>query len=855
MHLERTANRSAQTGASLNWIFMALFALSGATALMYEVVWVRQFTLVLGASSYAVTITLAAFMSGLGLGAWILGRVSDSLNEKQLIQTYIGLELAIGAYSLILPLLLGWAQSGYVTFHQTHQPELLVSNGLRLCLAFLLLLVPSTFIGATLPVLSRYLIRMKSHIPLTISKLYALNTLGALAGTVLTGYTFLPLLGVRSTTLIAVAINFFVAGAFWLVNVVICSFEKGPRETVVRSSRPDIPATPIQKALLFGFCISGAAAMFYEVAWTRTLSMVLGTTTFAFTTMLATFLVGIALGSAVYSFVQRFVSGVRLFIGLQFLAAFSVLLSIPLFEQLPMIFLSMHGWWADTWFDIQVIRFFLAASVMLIPTLALGTLLPAVSAIFIKETDHLGKRLGTAYGLNTLGNVIGAVVAGLCLVPLVGMQKTIMIGAIMNLGVGIGMYMLRFELGVLRRTATTACAGLMAGLIIWLISPWAPRIMNSGPYLYAPRYHNMVSRYQEAAKKNESIPVMNSWDVLEMAMKQYALLYYNSGITATVAVMERKDGVRFLTIDGKTDASTGEKSDMRTQVLIGQVPMLFHDNPDKVLIVGLGSGVTAGSVLTHEVRIVDCAEISTSVIEAADFFSEANHDALDDRRLRIIPRDARNYLLTSRENYDVIISQPSNPWISGESALFSMEWYQTVHDHLSNGGLFLQWVPSYLMSSHDLKIIMHTLRSVFPNLTLWSSGSVGDLILLARKGGELEIDYGKLKEKLQKEAVFNDVVRVHPDPFLAPFELFVMNEKELSTYLYSNLRGPLERNTDDLLFTEFSTPKNLIRRKNVVRFSQAKHLHGDPEVLMEIIKNFDVDEIRALMKQKIREGV
>ena len=152
---------------------------------------------------------------------------------------------------------------------------------------------------------------------------------------------------------------------------------------------------------------------------------------------------------------------------------------------------------------------------------------------------------------------------------------------------------------------------------------------------------------------------------------------------------------------------------MRTQVAIGQLPLLFHAHPDKVLVVGLGSGVTVGSVLTHDVRIVDCAELSPAVIKASEYFSHANHNATSDSRLRVFPRDARNMLLTSSDDYDVIISQPSNPWISGQSDLFSLEWYQLVEEHLAAGGMFLQWVPSYLMDKQDLKIIIYTMRSVF----------------------------------------------------------------------------------------------------------------------------------------------
>ena len=299
------------------------------------------------------------------------------------------------------------------------------------------------------------------------------------------------------------------------------------------------------------------------------------------------------------------------------------------------------------------------------------------------------------------------------------------------------------------------------------------------------------------------------------------------------------------------------KSDMRTQTIIGQLPLLFHNNPEEVLIVGLGSGITAGSVLTHNVKIVDCAEISPAVIEAATFFANANHNALKDKRLRIIPQDARNMLLTSKKEYDVIISQPSNPWIRGESSLFSMEWYSLVNKHMNKGGLFLQWVPSYLMDETDLKIIFHTVRSVFPNLTLWSSGSAGDLILVARKGLPLRLDYNLISQKIKHEKIRQDIIRTGLNPMLLPFRLFVMNEKKLSIYLYGSLKQPLSKNTDDRLITEFSAPKWIAINHNVDRFLDPELIHGKVRDVMAIMDNINEEDFLHILDRKARdkEGV
>lgn len=832
-------------------VFPFLLFISGAAALMYEIAWVRQFSQVLGASSHAVTLTLTTFMAGLALGSWVLGKTADRLGERGLAGTYVSLEACIGLYALILPALLAVAESVLVWFHRTWHPVPFFYDMFRFAVSFCLLILPTTLIGGTLPVLSRFLIRSRNLVSTGISRLYAANTLGAVAGTLAAGYALLPQLGIRFTTFVAVGMNVFVAVVFWYLCRGKALSRGRTLEPAPAEGRVGTGMNRLQQVVVMGFFFSGFAAMLYEVAWTRTLQMILGTTTFAFTTMLSTFLVGIALGSLAYRLVSRYVSPATLFVVLQVVIGLSALFTVPLFEKLPFLFISLRGSWADSWLDVQVVRFVLAALVMAVPTLAMGTLLPAVSALVIERTGHLGGRLGKAFAWNTFGNLLGASAAGFILVPLVGMQKTIIAGAVLNLGAGCGVLLLGWSDSKVR-VRLAAAAASMAGFVVLLglIEPWAPRVLNSGVYVYAQRYLGVLDRYSALAHARPTVSEASSWAVLETAMTQYDLMYYDAGPVSTVAVMERNDGVRFLTIDGKTDASTGGTRDMRTQVMIGQLPLLLHRDPDKVLVVGLGSGITAGSVLTHDVRAVDCAEISPSVIEAASMFREASHDALSDDRLRIIPRDARNLLLTSEQSYDVIISQPSNPWISGESSLFTLEWYRLVRERLQGGGLFLQWVPSYLMSRRDLKVIIHTLRDVFPHLSSWTSGSLGDLIFIARKNVPLKVDYDAFLQTVSSRPVSEDIERVGLHPRLLPFDLFVMNEEELPGYLYSSLNNPLEKNTDDHVITEFSTPKQLFRRSTVDRFQDPNRLHGNLESLGDILENVTEGDLRKLLGEK-----
>lgn len=521
---------------------------------------------------------------------------------------------------------------------------------------------------------------------------------------------------------------------------------------------------------------------------------------------------------------------------IQILAAFSALATVPLLENLPFFYLYLHQTHGGGWAELQVLRFALCALVMLAPTLALGAMFPVAAALLVDGLDQMGSRIGRAYAFNTWGAVLGSIAAGLVLVPLVGLQKTIVFGSLLNLAAGLAVCLLATEGVFIRRMATVIGSGIAMVGCIAVLKPWSPNILNSGVFLYAERYLTMEERVRGEIQEIEPSREIKSKDIWKLSMQQFDMLFHRAGAIATVAVMDAPDGVRFLTINGKTDASTGERSDMRTQVMIAQLPMLIHEQPDRVLVVGLGSGVTAGSALTHENALVDCVEIVPEVIEAARFFHHANNQALDNPRLHLIARDARNFLLTHDQKYDVIISQPSNPWIRGESSLFSAEWYSLVAQSLEEGGLFVQWLPSYQMAERDIQVIAHTLRHAFPHVTVWTSGAPGDLVLLAQKGAALQIDLARFLERAQHPAIAQDIARVGFSAEVLPFELFLMGEDDLVAYLYGDVSPPLRKNTDNWLKIEFSAPKRLSHENPVAFFSDPFLRQRSLETLPEIMK-------------------
>ncbi len=719
--------------------------------------------------------------------------------------------------------------------------------------ALLLLLFPTILMGGSLPVLSRYLnhLTQRQALSVDVSQLYAWNTFGAISGTLLTGYFFLAHLGIATTNVLAAMVNFMVAGLFWLS----LARREGQRlelqsesDGSVEQGQPQGELAPPQRRLLLAtYGVSGVAAFIYEVAWTRALEMILGTTTYAFTVMLATFLLGIALGSAIYSRIPLTISRITLYLSLQMVVVVSVLFSSILLDQFPVYYLSLRADFFDSWFGVQFMRFLLASLVMLIPTTAMGILFPVVTALTVSHTRK-AYGIGGAYGANTIGAAIGAALASLVLIPLWGMQTTILLGALLNFSIVLLLLMLgRFwRIGQRLQSAAAAAAVLFA--IIFNINPWAPRVMSSGVYIYADDYYDTAQRYNRIMHESDLGETQPPADLWRAAMNNFDLLYYDTGRTSTVAVMENTEGVRSLMINGKVDASAHEnatQSDLRTQEVLAHLPLMMVPRREQVFVVGLGSGITAGSVLLHPINNLHVAEISPAVIEAARLFERYNNGVLDAPRVSLFQMDARQRLRVAEpESYDVVISQPSNPWIRGESMLFTHEWYELVKSRLRPHGLFAQWIPAYNIAPHNLKVIIHTLSTVFPNLTIWNTGSAGDLLMIANKDEQFRIDYPQLMAYAAQSQLQQRLQQLGLDPQSFFFDQFVMGPVEVRKYLSRGARYPLRENTDDLLIIEYRTPKDMHRRHSVDFFVELEEDEFSSDSLLRVTRGLTKEEVR-----------
>jgi len=707
----------------------ACFFLSGLGSLALEVVWTRQMRLVFGSTTLAASTILVAYMLGLGIGGLVGGRVAGRLRDG--VRTYGLLEIAIGVYALAVPWLLLQLPELNRTLlaGMAFWPAALC----RFAIALVLLLVPTVLMGATLPIVVAALVRRDPRIGASTGLLYGLNTLGAVAGVFLATFAFFPLLGLRWTNVLGALVDVAVGVvALVLVAPAVRAWQTSPgardagtipadapgteRMAALRSTDAAVPS-PVPLAVTLGvYGVVGFSALLYEVAWTRALAVVLGSSIYAFSSMLGSFLTGIALGSLLF---RRWVDATRaphllLAGGIALLAVLGLATSLVM-PYLPDVFLDYFATPDHAPYRLLLVQVGLSMLAMLPPTLVLGGLFPLVARLVASAGRDPGDAVGKVYFANTVGSATGAFVTGFALIPWIGVRDTLALGAALDLAAA-GVLLLLCARGP-RRVAVRAAAGAAfaaCALLAVVPIPFDREAFTRGVF------------------KSPDLALDFGVEYLPLeGVRDRELLFYADGINATVSV-HRGGATTFLRVNGKPDASS--RDDMPTQVMLGEVPLLFGPPAENVLVIGYASGVTVGSVARHpEVKRIDAVEIEPAIAAASRFFDAQSGAPLDDPRVRLVLDDARAYLAAPPVRYDVIISEPSNPWMSGVSNLFTREFFQIVRGALAPGGRLLQWVQLYAMDPASLYSILAAIRSEFRHVYGFANEQGGaDLLLLAQ---------------------------------------------------------------------------------------------------------------------------
>jgi len=792
------------------------FCLSGMAALVYEVVWMRQLTLIFGTTVYAISTVLAVFMAGLALGSLILGRIAD--RSKNPLRLYAFLQGGIGIYVLFIPLIFNSINDLQIHLARNFAHDFSGFSFIRFGLCFLVLLIPTTLMGGTLPVIVRFFVWRKEELGGYIGRLYSLNTLGGVFGSFLAGFALILLLGVRGTIYLAATINLLIATVMFLLSqmmvlqpVVIIPSQNAP-SCQEKSPTPDRSRIAWLVLVLFGF--SGFAALSLEASWSRVLTMILGSSVYAFSIILATFLLGIALGSWIISkSIDRPKNLLAWFTAIEIALGISVILLTPLFGYLPYLFLKVFEISGGSFWSLQFMEFLLTAVVMLIPTTLMGAAFPIVSKICTGELESVGRSVGNVYFANTLGAIFGPLATGFLFIPSFGLRRSIFIAAFIYLAIA-GILLI---VGPFKRLRVKILALSLLVIIVpvsFFLPAWDKDILNCGVYVHAKEY------------------LQNDPNDLLGVIRGQLSHFYKEGLSATVAVRETKAGHLALLIDGKADAGT--QNDMHTQVISGHLPMLLHEDPQQVLVVGLGSGVTLGAVQQHEeLKEVDMIEIEPAVAEAAAYFSQYNHNALSDPRLNLVIADARNYVLMTRKKYDVITAEPSNPWMTGNANLFTREQFELYKKRLKPGGIMFQWLHVYKLRPQEVKIIVATFEEVFPHAVLWQ-GAFGRNLFLVGTEQPLKVDFAAFGEKMARAKVKQDLARVYlDDPFLL-LSFSLLNEEAVRNFSQG---APIH--TDNHPILEFQAPKGIFLPSSMTVSATLKALEQSRSNVFTIIEEIE----------------
>jgi len=774
--------------APRRYLFPALlvcFFFSGAAGLIDQVVWSKALGLVFGHTAYAVATVLAVFMAGLASGSAWMGRRGDQFNRP--IALYGWLELGVAATAAISLAGLAGVRAAYVAAY----PYAAGNAGALLTLRFagsaLVLFLPTFLMGGTLPVLVRGLTRNTADLGARLSRLYWINTAGAVAGTFAAGFLFLPSLGLRRTLAIAVALN-LLAGAVALVLA-----NKEPTRTSSNDLRlPEKAEAPPffapSRFFLICFGIVGATAMSYEIGWTRLLSTQLGSSTYAFTLMLGTFLAGIVLGGALF---ERWSRGHEpnstTFAITQTLTALAALVFLVFFtrliEVLPPILRATH----ESFRGLVLAQFVTSALAMLPTAVVFGFNFPAAVVLIAGPRSATGTgagvAVGRAYAWNTLGAIVGAIASGFLLMPRLGSFHLLAATAGVNLALAAAISFTSAQ----RRSwkILTVTANLL--------------LLVSAAFIGFSNYF-----YDPAVASFNTMMYWNLYDrPLTLRENAHALdiVYFRDGLNANISVARTGDYIALRT-NGKVDASN---HDATTQLLLGHLAALAHP-PRRLLLVGFGSGMTASALAGYpELERLDVVEIEPAVVGAAPLLAQLNRNVLLDPRVHVTFDDARNFLFTTREKYDLIISEPSNPWIAGVATLFTSEFYAAVQGRLAAGGVFVQWMQAYSLYPEDLRMLFATFLSEFHGATLWH-GDAPDLILMAPSPPSGEI--------LQRAQSLSGLPRLHEDfaqlgmeEAAGLFGFYLLDDDGLRRF-----SSGAQINTDDRTLLEYHAPRTLLIR-------------------------------------------
>lgn len=764
--------------ACINWIMLIYFA-SGACSLIDEVVWVRLLKLTLGNTVYATSIVVSVFMGGLALGALIMGRYCDSVRRR--LRLYALLETLVTISALSLPWGLKLADGVYVRFFRTYHPTHTHLLFVQVLISAAILLVPSMLMGSTLPLLGRFVTSLEREAGHLVGRLYALNTLGAAAGCFLAGFILIRTVGVMGSLYIAAGLNLLVAFGGWFLSRFSGITVEEQVEAVALQSGEGAAAKTMDGRfymLIAAFFMSGLISIGYELLWMRSIVHLLGGFTYVFSAVLTIYLLGNVIGAGIGSALVKKLKTPAVW----FAVTLSLLGLYGVFYLPLLVFWTSKGMWyinrhiIGNWipFSRYLVRPIVQSLFLfLVPSVIMGIGFPIALQAWANHMHKVGRSTATAYGANTIGAVIGGIVTGFFLIPLLGVQLSISILGLS--GVWIAAVMWAFF--VHRPSIVGRYVLLTAAVILAIITLKIPR--------------NLFSAVIEAS------PLVPGFELVQV----------KEGIATTASVHRDTSGTLYLYSSGQTLA--GENYTARgDQKMLGHFGVLLNSNARGVLSVGFGSGESTFCLAQHKLDRVDCVEIAPEIVEISlKFFRKLNLGDRLNEEVNMIYMDAKNYLHLTDINYDVIFNDCIHPRFFAENAsLYAKEYFESAKKNLrSRKGLFLSYVPLYKMTPFVLNSIVGTAMDVFPHVTIWYlTPHPAPLVVIVGSEHEQYFSPKHIEDELLKEGVRKSLAEINIHNSLDVLSCYICDEQDLRKHIKE-----FSINSDYFPFIEFVTDEEL----------------------------------------------
>jgi spermidine synthase len=747
-------------------LVFALFLASGISGLIYEVVWLRILSRITGVTTYATAITVAAFMAGLGLGSFIFGKFIDK--RKDQLRIYALLQLSVAVIAVVTPILLKISIPLYKYIHEISNQNVNLIIMVRILVSFVSLLIPTTLMGGTLPVLTSYMVKKEGLFGKNFSLLYGLNTLGAVFGVILSGFITIGTLGEWNTIFIGVLINFMVGGIALSLHKKALGFTEETKVTEDKFIAPtDAPISPypdvVRKIVLIAILISGFTALAYEVIWTRQLILFLETSIYAFSAMLAVFLAGIAIGSIfINKYVDTFKAPVFVFGVLELLVGALSILNLYFFGLL----------------DGHLLSRILSPVVLVFPlTLLFGAIFPVAALCYTKSLNRTGFSVGTLYSFNTIGNVTGALLTGFLLIGLLGSSKTVVLLSFVN--VTLGIILLWSEPNKSNRLKLKYLLAVPAVICL------AIGFKGKDPFL------NVIEKRVSSGARSHQI--FHNRETIQGTVtsfiKNASKRLWINGVGQTVLVTETK--------------------------LMAHLPILLSKEPKEFLVICFGMGTTLKSASVYDGLKITSVELVPEVYKCFKYYHDEAETLLSRKNLKLVAEDGRNFLLLSSDKYDVITVDPSPPIHSaGTVNLYTREFFSLCKNHMTPDGVTCLWFPgshkSDTLHIENSLYILKTFYSVFPNMTVWRGPHNWGFYIVGTLA-ETRIDKSKIEQAFKNPRLVKD---------LSEYDSSCVTSSQLLNLLVLQDKNHIEdatRNasiiTDNFPYTEFPLWRYLLHHR------------------------------------------